>query len=230
MGVHYDPNDFWIETFAADAVDVTWATNAPAGGACTVTGGALDYDVPNGDLATGSTAHNLGLAVDFAIVCTTVDGKMSSASLPLSLTSSAFSHQSAIPAQYTCDGGNISPPLAWGRIPSGTQSLALIVDDPDAPGGAWAHWVLYNLPTSASGLIEDVSSLPAGTLEGLNDWNATGYGGPCPPSDGPHRYFHKLYALDVTLPDLSQPTKAELELAMRGHILEATELIGTYQR
>ncbi len=154
----------------------------------------------------------------------------------LSLTSTAFTHQGAIPTRYTCEGDDISPPLSWSALPAGTQSLALIVDDPDAPDPAapkmtWVHWVLYNLPASATGLREGVraADLPPGTLDGLNDWKRSGYGGPCPPI-GRHRYFHKLYALDIVLPDLKVPTKAGLEQAMRGHVVGEAELIGTYQK
>ena len=156
--------------------------------------------------------------------------------MALNIISNAFEHDDAIPARYTCDGDDISPPLQWGDLPEGTKSLALIVDDPDAPDPAapkmtWVHWVLYNLPPSSDGLVEAVASkaLPSGTLQGLNDWGRTGYGGPCPPV-GRHRYFHKLYALDLVLPDLGKPSKAELEHAMDGHVLEQSELIGTYQR
>jgi hypothetical protein len=156
--------------------------------------------------------------------------------MALTITSPAFSNQDEIPTQYTCDGKDISPALEWSGIPDGTQSLALIVDDPDAPDPkapqmTWVHWVLYNIPPNASGLPENVASsnLPEGTLEGINDWKRTGYGGPCPPI-GRHRYFHKLYALDTVLSDLGGPTKADLEKAMEGHILEKAELIGTYQR
>lgn len=154
--------------------------------------------------------------------------------MSLTLTSDAFSHQGEIPRLYTCDGQDISPPLGWSGLPDGTRSLVLIVDDPDAPDPAapkttWVHWVLYNLPPDATGLAGGVQDLPAGTQQGLNDWERTGYGGPCPPV-GRHRYFHKLYALDVLLPDLGQPTKTQLEEAMQDHVLERTELVGTYQR
>ncbi|MCC4117777.1 YbhB/YbcL family Raf kinase inhibitor-like protein [Aromatoleum toluclasticum] len=156
--------------------------------------------------------------------------------MSLTLTSIVFEHGKAIPAAYTCEGRNVSPPLAWSGAPPGTRSLVLIVDDPDAPDPAapkmtWVHWVLYNIPTTAEGLPEAVATaaLPPGSLEGLNDWKRTGYGGPCPPI-GRHRYFHKLYALDTVLPDLAHPTKARLETEMRGHVLAQTELIGTFQR
>ena len=154
----------------------------------------------------------------------------------MKLTSTAFSHNAEIPRLYTCDGKDVSPPLAWSGVPAGAKSLVMIVDDPDVPDPAapkmtWVHWVLYDMPPSATGLAQGTAQreLPVGTREGLNDWKRTGYGGPCPPI-GPHRYFHKLYALDVVLADLRKPTKAALEKAMRGHVLAQTELIGTYQR
>jgi Raf kinase inhibitor-like YbhB/YbcL family protein len=156
--------------------------------------------------------------------------------MTLQLTSSAFSPNAEIPAQYTCEGKDFSPPLSWSGMPAGIKSLALIVDDPDAPDPAapkltWVHWVLYNLPPDMTALPENVLSsvLPAGAREGFNDWKRTGYGGPCPPI-GRHRYFHKLYALDVVLPDLHRPSKAQLEQAMQGHILGKAELIGTYKK
>ena len=154
----------------------------------------------------------------------------------MNLTSSAFPHNGVMPARFTCDGADVSPELRWSALPAGTQSLALIVDDPDAPDPqaprmTWVHWVLYNIPPGATSLPEAVpaKALPSGTRQGLNDWGRTGYGGPCPPI-GRHRYFHKLYALDTVLPDLGSPTKAALEKAMRGHILAQAELVGTYQR
>lgn len=150
------------------------------------------------------------------------------------LTSTAFTHQGSIPTVYTCEGKDISPPLAWTDVPAGAKSLALIVDDPDAPDPAapkltWVHWVLYNLPAASGGLSEGSKTLPEGTKEGVNDWKRTGYGGPCPPI-GRHRYFHKLYALDAVLPDLKQPTKAKLEGAMKGHVIGEAQLMGTYQK
>jgi hypothetical protein len=151
------------------------------------------------------------------------------------LTSSAFTHMGAIPALYTCEGKNISPPLAWKNLPKGTKSLVLIVDDPDAPDPAtpkftWVHWVLYNIPPETAGLAEGAGNRPAvGMLEGLSSWNRGGYGGPCPPI-GTHRYFHKLYALDTVLPDLLSPLKADVEAAMKGHIIGEAMLIGTYRK
>jgi Raf kinase inhibitor-like YbhB/YbcL family protein len=152
------------------------------------------------------------------------------------LTSSAFADGQPIPAKYTCDGEDRSPPLAWDGTPPGTHSFVLIVDDPDAPDPkapkrTWVHWVLYNLPASCTHLDESVraSDLPPGTKQGVNDWKRTGYGGPCPPI-GRHRYFHKLYAVDVQLPDQGTATKSAVEKAMAGHVLAETQLIGTYQR
>ena len=154
----------------------------------------------------------------------------------MSITSEAFEHNNHIPSRYTCDGEDISPPLAWRHLPAGTESLVLIVDDPDAPDPAapkvtWVHWLLYNIPASWQGLEEALTAenLPDNTRQGRNDWKRTAYGGPCPPT-GRHRYFFKLYALDTVLPDLHEPTKAKLENSMQGHVLAQAELIGTYQR
>jgi len=154
----------------------------------------------------------------------------------MELTSPNFENQAEIPKKHTCDGNDISPALQWSNVPAGTKSIALIVDDPDAPDPAnpkmtWVHWVLYNIPITANALPEGIAekNLPEGTLNGLNDWKKTGYGGPCPPI-GTHRYFHKLYALDVVLPDLKNPAKKDLENAMTGHILEKAELVGLYHR
>lgn len=156
--------------------------------------------------------------------------------MAMSITSSAFKPDGGIPSRYTCDGANVSPPFAWTGVPAGAKSLAFVVTDPDAPDPkapkmTWVHWVLYDLAPDAKGLREAVPSkgLPPGTLEGNNDWGKTGYGGPCPPI-GRHRYVHTLYALDVVLPDLGKPTRAELLAAMEGHVLATAELTGTYQR
>jgi Raf kinase inhibitor-like YbhB/YbcL family protein len=154
----------------------------------------------------------------------------------MGLTSSAFAQGAGIPKRYTCEGEDQSPPLAWSGLPAAARSLALIVDDPDAPDPAaprmtWVHWVLYNLPPETTHLDAGIapSALPSGTLQGRNDWKRTGYGGPCPPI-GRHRYFHRLYALDARLPDLKQPTKDQLLKAMQGHVLAQAELVGTYQK
>ena len=154
----------------------------------------------------------------------------------LRLTSAAFEPGQPIPSRYTCEGEDISPPLAWTGVPDNARSLALIVDDPDAPDPkapkqVWVHWVVYNIPPSLPGLPEGVSEdeLPPETRMGLNDAKQTRYHGPCPPI-GRHRYYHKLYALDRVLPDLGHPTKAQLEAAMKGHVIERAELVGTYQK
>lgn len=154
--------------------------------------------------------------------------------MSLTITSAAFESGGPIPAKYTCEGADISPPLAWSGVPPAARSLVLIVDDPDAPDPAaprmtWVHWVLYNLPPGTSGLPEGVSShaLPVGTLEGLTDFRRTGWGGPCPPI-GRHRYFFKLYALDLSLPTTPRQTKAQVERAMAGHIVGQAEVMGTY--
>jgi len=151
-----------------------------------------------------------------------------------SIRSSAFEHQGSIPVKYTCQGDDISPPLEWTGVPESARSLALIVDDPDAPDPAapkrvWVHWVVYNLPPNQTGLPENVGKAPGEARDGINDWGRTGYGGPCPPI-GRHRYFHKLYALDTVLADVGRGTKAELEAAMQGHILAKAELVATYQK
>jgi Raf kinase inhibitor-like YbhB/YbcL family protein len=156
--------------------------------------------------------------------------------MTLTLTSQAFRQNGEIPAQHTCQGADVSPPLEWSGVPANTKSLALIVDDPDAPDPAapkmtWVHWVVYNIPPTATRLPDGAAAqaLPGGTLEGVNDFKRAAYGGPCPPV-GRHRYFHKLYALDTVMPDLKTPTKAALEKAMQGHVLAHAELIGTYQK
>ena len=154
----------------------------------------------------------------------------------LTLSSSAFEPNGPIPRDYTCDGKDLSPPLAWLGVPDGAGSLVLVVDHPDAPDPkaptmTWVHWVLYDIPPTVTRLPAGVapSDLPCGTREGVNDWARTGYGGPCPPR-GRHRYFHKLYALDTMLGDRGPLTTARLEAAMAGHVLAQAELVGTYQR
>jgi len=156
--------------------------------------------------------------------------------MPMTLTSPAFVAGGEIPELFTCEGPDVSPALDWAGVPEGAKSLVLIVDDPDAPDPrapkmTWVHWVLYNLPPTTQGLAQAVTprDLPAGTRQGTNDWKRIGYGGPCPPI-GRHRYFHKLYALDALLPDLGAATKADVEAAMKGHVLAHAELMGTYQK
>jgi Raf kinase inhibitor-like YbhB/YbcL family protein len=154
--------------------------------------------------------------------------------MTLSITSPAFGAGERIPARYTCEGEDISPPLEFAGIPEGTRSLVLIVDDPDAPDPKapkriWVHWLIYNLSPETTRLEEGASGhLPGGAKEGVNDSGEIGYGGPCPPI-GVHRYYHRLYALDCELPDLGAPNRATLEEAMRGHVIASAELMGTYE-
>jgi Raf kinase inhibitor-like YbhB/YbcL family protein len=156
--------------------------------------------------------------------------------MALTISSPAFSSSGPIPREHGCEGADRSPPLAWEGVPEGARSLALIVDDPDAPDPqapkrTWVHWVVVDLPADVGGLREDASrdGLPDGAREGRNDWGEVGWRGPCPPV-GRHRYFFKLYALDRVLPALVEPTKAELERAMAGHVLAQAELVGTYEK
>lgn len=152
--------------------------------------------------------------------------------MAMDLTSSAFREGAPIPAVYTCEGKDVSPPLSWTALPEGAKGLALISDDPDAPMGTWVHWVAYNIPPRSAGLAEAVPAvkeLPDGTRQGITDFGRIGYGGPCPPS-GTHRYFFTLYALDAALSLPPGATKAALEAAMEGHILARAQLMGTYQR
>jgi Raf kinase inhibitor-like YbhB/YbcL family protein len=162
-------------------------------------------------------------------------GDAASTAMALTLTSPAFKQGGKIPSSYTCEGDDVSPPLVFAGVPKGTKSLALVIDDPDAPDPnapkrVWVHWVVLNLPPETKGLEENASSrgLPAGAVQGVNDWKHKGYDGACPPI-GRHRYFHKLYALDVSLPAKAL-SKAELEAAMQGHVLGKAELMGTYQK
>jgi Raf kinase inhibitor-like YbhB/YbcL family protein len=152
--------------------------------------------------------------------------------MPLQVTSSAFENGKPIPARYTCDGEDISPPLRWSGLPQGAKSIALIADDPDAPMGTWVHWVLWNLPPIAElqEAVPTTASLPSGAKQGISDFKRPGYGGPCPPRGGPHRYYFKLYALDAALDLPAGAKKSDLEKAMRGHILAEGQLMGTYRR
>ena len=144
----------------------------------------------------------------------------------MKITSPAFENRQLIPSKYTCDGKNINPPLHFSEIPAGTRSFVLIVDDPDAPAGTWIHWIVYNLPPDVTTIQE--GAMPDG-LQGKNSFGKSSYGGPCPPS-GIHRYYFKLYALDVMLPVIDHPDKKAVETAMKNHILAQTELIGLYKR
>jgi Raf kinase inhibitor-like YbhB/YbcL family protein len=149
------------------------------------------------------------------------------------LATTAFPAGGAIPKKFTCDGPDVSPKLTWKEPPAGTQSFAVIMDDPDAPRGTWVHWVLYDLPDDARELSENIleqERLAGGARQGRNDFGKIGYGGPCPPPGKPHRYFFKLYALDAKLNLKAGATKADAERAMQGHILAQAELVGRYAR
>lgn len=153
--------------------------------------------------------------------------------MPFELKSSAFKAQERIPVRYTCDGADVSPQLSWSDPPKGTQGLALISDDPDAPMGTWVHWVMYDLPADTRELPEGVpkkETLENGAKQGMTDFRKVGYGGPCPPPGSAHRYFFKLYALDTRLNLPPRATKKDVEKAMKGHILAQAELIGLYKR
>jgi len=152
--------------------------------------------------------------------------------MAVTVTSTAFEEGGMIPVRYTCDGDDVSPPLAWTGIPDGTKSIALISDDPDAPVGTWVHWVLYNIPPDADGLPEAVPSkekLENGSIHGITDFGRPGYGGPCPPG-GTHRYFFKVYALDTMLELAPKASKKDLTGAMEGNILAEGQLMGKYTR
>lgn len=152
--------------------------------------------------------------------------------MEIRVSSTAFKEGEMIPKKYTCDGENISPPLAWTNVPGGTKSLALIADDPDAPHGTWVHWVLFNIPAGVKELSEKIpprSTLTNGSRHGMNDFREIGYGGPCPPG-GTHRYFFKFYALDSTLTLESSSTKTQVLKAMEGHVLGEGQLMGKYKR
>ena len=148
------------------------------------------------------------------------------------ITSTAFENGESIPIKYSCDSQDISPELTWSGVPEGTQSFALILDDPDAPGGTFTHWIIFNIPADMAGLVENVPKVAVqdSIRQGANGFAAIGYGGPCPPPGPAHRYVFTLYALDTVLDDLGRPSKAELERAMAGHILAQAKLMGTYQK
>ncbi len=149
------------------------------------------------------------------------------------LQTTAFQTGENIPPRFTCDGADVSPPLRWTEPPAGTASFALIVDDPDAPAGTWAHWLAYDLPATSRALAEGVAKsqkFPSGARQGSNDFERIGYGGPCPPPGKAHRYFFKLYALDKRLDLKAGATRQDLERAMKGHILARAELMGRYHR
>ena len=169
----------------------------------------------------------------FVTGCSADNEKSPGTTMSIKVTSTAFTEGQPIPAKYTCDSDDVSPPLQWMNAPTNTKSFALICDDPDAPVGTWVHWVLYDLPASTSALAEDAAKtqpLTGGAKQGLNDFRRIGYGGPCPPPGKPHRYFFKLYALDTVLNVKAGLTKKELLKVTNGHVLAEGRLVGTYQR
>lgn len=182
--------------------------------------------------ALEETMAPLGVGMRLAIAVGLTALLIGAGGTTMELKSQAFDAGNMIPAKYTCDGQDISPPLSWSDPPAATMSFALISDDPDAPMGTWVHWVLWNIPVNARTLEENLpktASLANGAKQGTTDFHRVGYGGPCPPS-GTHRYYFKLYALDTTLDLPSSTTKKDLEKAIEGHILAQTELMGTYRR
>ena len=223
------------------ATAIVWAlvvTYVP--GAAVLAYGGADAGVGSAIAASGATAL-LALGVLWTTNVMTrarvpADSETRSNAMSLTITSSAFQRGGPIPVRYTCEGQDVSPPLAWSGVPANTKSLALIVDDPDAPDPAkpqrvYVHWVVYCIPASATLLRENASKsgMPKGAVQGKNDWGKAEYGGPCPPI-GRHRYFFKLYALDTEITGLAAATKADIEKAMNGHVIESAELMGTYQK
>ncbi|MCZ7399454.1 MAG: YbhB/YbcL family Raf kinase inhibitor-like protein [Candidatus Methanoperedens sp.] len=164
--------------------------------------------------------------------CTTKEKEVNNME-KISISSEAFKENGTIPDEYTCEGKDISPPLSWEGLPAGTKSIALIADDPDAPGRAFVHWVIYNIPGSTQKLAKGIpkkEKLDDGSLQGMTDFGRAGYGGPCPPPGKPHRYFFKIYAIDKILDLPSGASREDVEAAMKGHILAKGELIGKYAR
>jgi Raf kinase inhibitor-like YbhB/YbcL family protein len=173
------------------------------------------------------------LLAGFITACGVDNGKFPGAAMNIQITSTAFADGQPVPAKYTCDGIDVSPPLAWTNVPTNAKSFALIADDPDAPMGTWVHWVLYDLPGDITALPENVAKsqfISGNAMQGMNDFGRLGYGGSCPPPGKPHRYFFKLYALDVMLDLKPGITKKDVLKAVEGHILAQGQLMGTYQR
>src|SRR2546429_4183939 len=175
----------------------------------------------------------LALGLVLVLILGTAPSRKDKAVMTIQLTSSAFAEGEFIPAKYTCDGEDVSPPLKWSNVPTGAKGLALICDDPDAPVSTWVHWVLYGLPPTETELPEKVpttETLANGAKQGINDFKRIGYGGPCPPAGRPHPYFFKLYALDNQLKLKAGASKQEVEQSMQNHILGKAELMGKYGR
>ena len=155
------------------------------------------------------------------------------AAMNIQITSSAFTEGSPIPMEYTCDGSDVSPDLKWSSVPANTKSLALICDDPDAPSGTFVHWVIYAIPSGETELqkgVAKIPNLPNGARQGKNGFGRVGYGGPCPPKGAPHRYFFRIYALDTTIDEAAGASRAQIDSAMKGHIVAEGHLMGTYKR
>jgi Raf kinase inhibitor-like protein, YbhB/YbcL family len=174
------------------------------------------------------TLKTMIVLLSFSCVCSLGKG----GAMSIFVESMSFKHGQSIPSQYTCDGQDVSPPLAWKNVPEKTISMVLICDDPDAPVGTWVHWVCYDIPAAVTSLPEGVpkaDTLPAGGKQGITDFRSIGYGGPCPPS-GTHRYFFKIYALDSMLDLPAGKSKKDIERAMKGHIIGKGELMGTYSK
>ena len=188
------------------------------------------------DLRTGVHSHWISACAALMLALIILAAGASVAGAPpgnLELTTTAFQPGGAIPTQFTCSGENISPALAWNQPPPRTQSIVLIVDDPDAPAGTWVHWVVFNLPASARRLPERIptgDSVAGGGTQALNDFHQNGYGGPCPPPGKPHRYFFRLYALDTVLNPRTPVHRKDVDAAMKGHVLAQGELMGMFRR
>ena len=184
--------------------------------------------------------HRWGTTLAVAVIVSACGGgdseptlEQEAATLSIQVTSLAFTEGASIPVTHTCDGEDTSPPLSWAGVPTDTKSIALISDDPDAPGGTWVHWVYYAIPADVGELQEAIATadeLPDGARQGKNDFKRVGYGGPCPPKGGPHRYFFKVYALDVEIELGPGATKKELLRSMDGHVVAQGQLMGTYKR
>jgi Raf kinase inhibitor-like YbhB/YbcL family protein len=175
------------------------------------------------------------LTASVLLVCVGIIGgaQTGDKAMLFTLKSASFNHEGDIPKKHTCDGADVSPALSWSDPPSDTRSFCLIMDDPDAPSGTWVHWVLYDIPGQSRELSENVpkqAELKDGSRQGRNDFQKPGYGGPCPPRGGPHRYYIRLYALDTTLKLPSDATKGDVEKKMKGHVIAHAELMGRYKR
>jgi Raf kinase inhibitor-like YbhB/YbcL family protein len=183
--------------------------------------------------STASVITFLSVCILCSLLVKDVFSQTGAQKMDFTISSTAFQNGSDIPKKFTCEGADVSPPLSWTGAPRGTQTFALIADDPDAPAGTWTHWVIYDLPANVTELQENVSKvdkLPNDARQGRNDFRKLGYGGPCPPPGKPHRYFFKLYALDGKLNLVPGASKQEVEQAIQGHVLARAEFMGKYSR